>query len=38
MKTKNYIINYTRYIHYIEKSFLMVYVGMYDCYENINKL
>ena len=22
-------------IHYAKKSFLMVYVGMYDCYENI---
>ena len=22
-------------MHYAKKSFLMVYVGMYDCYENI---
>ena len=24
-----------RQMHYAKKSFLMVYVGMYDCYENI---
>ena len=32
-KTKNYIRNYIRYT--AKKSFLMVYVGMYDCDENI---
>ena len=34
MKTENYIINYARYTT-LKKSFLMVYLGMYDCYENI---
>ena len=33
-KTKNYITNYARYTT-LKKSFLMVYVGTYDCYENI---
>ena len=34
MKTENYIINYARYTT-LKKSFLMVCLGMYDCYENI---
>ena len=32
-KTKNYEI--MRQIYYAKKSFLMVYVGTYECYENI---
>ena len=34
MKTKNYIIPYARSTM-LKKSFLMVYFGVYDCYENI---
>ena len=33
-KTKNNVTYYTRYTM-LKKSFLMVYVGTYDCYENI---
>ena len=33
-KTKSYVTNYARYTM-LKKSFLMVYNGMYDCYENI---
>ena len=33
MKSKNYIINYGRYT--AKKSFLMLYIGTYECYENI---
>ena len=36
-KTKNYITNYARYTM-LKKSFLMVYVGTYDCYENNSDL
>ena len=34
LKTKNYVTNYARYAT-LKKSFLMVYIGTYDCYENI---
>ena len=34
-KTKDYVRNYARYTKL--KSFLLVYVGTYDCYENIKK-
>ena len=33
-KTKKYTTNYTRYTM-LKKLFLMIYVGTYDCYENI---
>ena len=33
-KTENYVKK-LRQIHYAEKTFLMVYVATYDCYENI---
>ena len=36
-KTKDYVVNYARYIHYTKKSFLMLYVGTYDFYENKKK-
>ena len=34
LKTKNYVTNYARYTM-LNKKFLIVYVGMYDCYKNI---
>ena len=34
MKTKNYIRNYARYAT-LKKSFLMVYIETYGCYEII---
>ena len=33
-KTKNDVTNYARYTT-LKNSFLMVYVGTFDCYENI---
>ena len=35
MKSKSYVKIYARYKNYAKKSFIMVYVGTYDCYENI---
>ena len=35
IKTKNYVRNYARYST-LKKSFLVVYIGTYGCYENYN--
>ena len=34
LKTKTYAANYARYTM-LKKSFLTVYIGMFDCYKNI---